>query len=133
MSARCKEHPMVELAMNPVSPPPTSKPSASPFNPRGTRPTPTVIPQSSTSAGNGAHANPALSLDGDAGAGERGREPAVAPICVVDWGYDAVNDQAAVNMSQSRYPTFYSADYSIPNSLRQFNQQVYEWLREALK
>ena len=50
-----------------------------------------------------------------------------APVCVDGLDYNPM-DQSDVEHCV-RYPTFYSADYSIPETLRHYNEQLFEFLR----
>ena len=48
------------------------------------------------------------------------------PICVDGFDYDFADQSDSENCV--RYPTFYSADFSIPQTLMQFNQELYNFL-----
>ena len=49
-----------------------------------------------------------------------------APICVDGFdGYDAADQSQSAK--PVAYPTFYSADFKTPESLKQFNNELYEF------
>lgn len=50
----------------------------------------------------------------------------VAPVCVDGLDYNPM-DQSDLEHCV-RYPTFYSADFSLPDTLMQYNQQLYDFL-----
>lgn len=50
-----------------------------------------------------------------------------APICVDGLDYDPMDQSDEEHCV--RYPTFYSADFSLPETLWQYNHQLFEFLR----